>query len=365
MIQSLRICGLKCYADQTIPFGKITLLAGANAAGKSTVIQSLLLLRQSSVLNVLQAGQLLLKGPLTNVGTAGDARNQLEGADRIDFDLQTEYLLSFHFEIPKGDPQNYVLLGVPGAEVPDLGERGLFGDWFVYLSAERLGPRLMYPTSEQLERFSAVGVQGELVPHVLARYQGERVANTELAERLRDSQPSAKLLHQARGWMRELIPGVDFVVEELHVADQVRIGVRNHSVQDYVRPTNTGFGVMYSMPIVIGALMSPPGSLMIIENPEAHLHPAAQSRMGYLLAQVAASGVQVIVETHSDHVLNGLRRAVKKEVLQPHDVSLLAFTARHNASPLVQSVRIYTDGGMEPPIPGFFDQIDNDMMELF
>jgi predicted ATPase len=54
-------------------------------------------------------------------------------------------------------------------------------------------------------------------------------------------------------------------------------------------------------------LVAKPGDLIIIENPEAHLHPSAQSKIGKLLALAAQNGVQVIIETHSDHVLNGIR----------------------------------------------------------
>ena len=62
---------------------------------------------------------------------------------------------------------------------------------------------------------------------------------------------------------------------------------------------------------MLGILTAEPGSLLLIENPEAHLHPAAQAKMGKLLALSAQYGVQIIVETHSDHLLNGIRLLVK------------------------------------------------------
>ena len=64
----------------------------------------------------------------------------------------------------------------------------------------------------------------------------------------------------------------------------------------------------------------------MVENPEAHLHPSAQAAMGEFLAISAASGIQVILETHSDHVLNGIRRAVKKGLITHHDVAIHFFT---------------------------------------
>ena len=62
-------------------------------------------------------------------------------------------------------------------------------------------------------------------------------------------------------------------------------------------PPNTGFGFTYALPIVLDGLMAPAGSMMIVENPEAHLHPRAQSNMGYFLGRMAAAGVRIIVET--------------------------------------------------------------------
>src|SRR5438046_1441121 len=77
------------------------------------------------------------------------------------------------------------------------------------------------------------------------------------------------------------------------------------------RPTNVGFGITYALPIVVSILSARPGSLVIIENPEAHLHPRGQVRMGELLSLASTAGIQVLIETHSDHVLNGIRLAVR------------------------------------------------------
>ena len=71
-----------------------------------------------------------------------------------------------------------------------------------------------------------------------------------------------------------------------------------------------GFGVTYSLPIILSGLIAKEKGLLIVENPEAHLHPAGQSRMGVFLAWLAGKGVQVLVETHSDHIINGIRRAI-------------------------------------------------------
>ena len=103
----------------------------------------------------------------------------------------------------------------------------------------------------------------------------------------------------------------------------------------------------------------------MIENPEVHLHPAGQAAMGEFLAEVAAAGVQVILETHSDHVLNGIRRAVKKGVLAPDDAALHFFRLQQDdeqeGAVLVESPILDRDGNVDMWPEGFFDQFDKDM----
>src|SRR5690606_40491371 len=67
-------------------------------------------------------------------------------------------------------------------------------------------------------------------------------------------------------------------------------------------------------------LKSENGVLLVLENPEAHLHPQGQTAMGILLAYAASCGVQIVVETHSEHVMDGIRIAVKDGILESNSV---------------------------------------------
>src|SRR5262249_12397465 len=90
--------------------------------------------------------------------------------------------------------------------------------------------------------------------------------------------------------------------------------------EDWVKPTNMGFGITYGLPVILAGLTAGTGGVLVVENPEAHLHPAGQSQMGIFLATMASAGVQIVVETHSDHILNGLRRAIgERRVLAASD----------------------------------------------
>ena len=132
-----------------------------------------------------------------------------------------------------------------------------------------------------------------------------------------------------------------------------------------LRPTSVGFGLSYTLPVVVALLAARPGSLVLVENPEAHLHPRGQMAMGDLIIRAAAAGAQVIVETHSDHVLNGIRVAVKEGRGAPDQVAIHYFQritetrgGDERIVHVVQSPRIDADGRVDSWPQGFFDQYD-------
>ena len=87
MIHTLRLQNYKCFEDQSLTFKALTLLSGLNGTGKSSVIQSLLLLRQSYQQGLLQTTGLALNGDLVHIGTAKDALFEAAKEDTIGFDL--------------------------------------------------------------------------------------------------------------------------------------------------------------------------------------------------------------------------------------------------------------------------------------
>lgn len=358
MIHELRLQEFKCFSDQRLPMADLTLLAGANATGKSTVIQSLLLLRQSHLRRTLGRGELLLNGPLVNVGTALDAVNERGLTDRVAITLSEKGggERCFAFEYPRGAGDSYVLRGTDRAYDETL---SLFAERFNYLSAERVGPRLIYPMSEMIEGLVDVGIRGEYAAHCLQRFRDDPLLNPGLISPT-EGQHSPRLFDQTRYRMREIIPDLDIELLAINEADQMRVGFKT-STGRFLRSTNIGFGIIYTLPIIVAALLLPKGALLIVENPEAHLHPAGQSRIGLFLAEVAAAGIQVIVETHSDHVLNGIRRAVRSTMITPEQMSILFFLG----GGVVERPKIYPSGGIDPWPDGFFDQMEKDLMELF
>jgi predicted ATPase len=107
------------------------------------------------------------------------------------------------------------------------------------------------------------------------------------------------------------------------------------------------------------------GQVIIIDSPEGHLHPRAQSKMGKLLAHFAAAGLQVLVESHSDHVVSGIRLAVKAKMLAPEQVAIHFFQGRNAVgSGQIVSPALDAEGSIEAWPDGFFDQFEKDLADL-
>lgn len=365
MINQFRLQNFKCFADQTLLMKSLTLLTGINGTGKSSVLQALVLLRQSFQQGLLPLKGLALNGDLAHIGTARDALYENAEEDIIGFSLaldnakQNRWLFNYDQE---ADVLESTHLDSTSLEIY---EANLFGDDFHYLQAERLGPRRFFETSDFLVRQQRqLGVSGEYTAHFLAAFGREDI-QLELA---RADANSLNLIDQVEAWLGEVSPNTRVTLTSNPDTDTVNLQYsflmgsqrsRNH------RATNVGFGITYTLPILTAVLSAFPGALILIENPEAHLHPRGQAMMGELLARAAASGIQIIVETHSDHVLNGVRVAVHDGRLEPDNVQLHYFQRREeDGFAEVISPSMDRDGRIDRWPDGFFDEWDKSLEAL-
>ena len=189
-----------------------------------------------------------------------------------------------------------------------------------------------------------------------------------MEERRRNSKSkNRRLEQQVNAWLSELMPGVSISANYNPDTHSAQIKVDNvYTRGDSTIATNIGFGISYVLPIIVTGLIAKKGSVMIVENPEAHLHPSAQSKIGSFLAMVANSGVNVIVETHSDHLVNGIQIACAKKEISCNDVTINFFSQEINEQqPTVKSISINEKGELDSWPKGFFDQSQRDFAELF
>ena len=372
MITRIELDLFKCFKMLKLPLAPLTLLSGANASGKSTVLQAMVLMHQT-ILDYEWSIRLQLNGSEIQLGTVADVVDKVYGRRHfgvgiIDDDCSAAWQFSYadDKQAMSAAIESVVVDGERTEQPQKL--RFLFPEHAIksanlaqrlrkltYITAERVGPRDSYqlrdPSTTQV-----VGARGDNAIGLLYQ-QRETIVLPGLT--VKSATPT--LLKQVEARMKEFFPGTSIDVQKVPQTNTVLLGLRTSDATDFHRPVNVGFGLTQVLPIVVAALAAKEGDLLLIENPEVHLHPGGQALMGEFLAQVAAVGVQVLIESHSDHVLNGIRRSVKSTKLQSDHVSLHFFKPRDEAGQQVTSPIIGRDGNIDHWPNGFFDQFDKDL----
>jgi predicted ATPase len=373
MIRSIKLNNFKCFKELEIETRALNVLCGINGAGKSSVIQAMLTLRQSWTSLSLSRNRLQLNGSLVELGTAGEVYCAEPGSDCIELQFTSDKCkLPVEIRIPYREDHSgsYSLMfeSGPWQDRQDLFE--LFQEPFNYLHAERIGPRKTFNIPPDEGKSTNVGRYGENAPFIIAARAREfPIRNRSLLLESSDGKSYPTLEYQWPLWMARLFPGYGVDAEIYAAADQIRLGhalQRKQTGQElFVRPTNTGFGVSFVQGILAAGLLAAPETILIVENPEAHLHPRAQSGMGEFLARVAAGGTQVFVETHSEHVVNGMRRMLRQRLLKADDLRLHYFSIPPGTfSPKVESISVADDASLSHWPDGFFDQLDRDLESI-
>ena len=115
----------------------------------------------------------------------------------------------------------------------------------------------------------------------------------------------------------------EFGLEQIGDSSLYRVKVRQSVTSPEALITDVGFGISQILPVLVLCFYAPKGSTIILEQPEIHLHPAAQSALGdVLIAARQRRGVQIIVESHSEHLLRRLQRRIAEETLPQGDLGV-------------------------------------------
>ena len=433
MLSEITLSNFKCFKkDIAFPLANINLLTGVNGRGKSSVLQSLLLMKQSvDIDNYTES--VYLNGNCVDLGTVEAIKNietsrelpivikfkrnvsEFEGmyleiayafstqdvikADGkiVPVNLNDRYLtlenikiesnLPFsveNFTIKSGKIQaNEVAVDITNKKVivnneqrdylilsnlmPELflkkEDKFIFGTFYYvvdfqkihYIAADRIGPQNFYHYTDisNINKFISVDKQGKYAPFVLFKRKDEPVYDN-----LCLGQDAKTVEQQTEEWLNAILDNA-----------KVKLRAENETINIYYnsnfKPSNVGFGYSYILPIIISGLIAKKGEILIVENPEAHLHPKAQSKLTKFLAKVAENGVQVFIESHSEHILNALRIvAVNKDYwIKNTDISVLYF--QDDAQKPVLPIPINSNGGIEHWPQSFFDQEENDLSEIF
>lgn len=358
MLTELELMNFKRFEHLKLSLQGLTLLSGMNSMGKSTILQSLLLLRQAFERDHLDKG-IFLNGLYTNIGTGRDLLFEDAAEEVITIGLSSERvscLWRYWYDASADYLKN---VGEIRSSSPK--DMSLFGDQFDYLCAERLGPQMSYAKSyyDVCVR-KQIGIHGEYAVHYLAQMRGTKVQNRMI---FHPNEADPHLLAQTERWLDEITPGTRLTFEEHGHANTIGLMVGRANAS-YYSATNVGFGLSYALPVILALLKASEGGLVILENPEAHLHPAGQSKIGELVARAVAGGVQVVLETHSDHVLNGIRLSVKHELLSPEQIALYYLCADKGKN-YYEHPELKPDGRLTFWPVGFFDEWDKAIDEMF
>jgi predicted ATPase len=387
------VSGFKSFAEETrIQLGSLTILAGANSSGKSSIMQPLLLMKQT-----LEApydpGTFLLDGPNVNV-TSGEqviSRSNRSSPTSKRFttfiDIGSMYLHTiFHWSAQSGinlDSQKFVCRetaeeinlqpGMSSAEILDSGSKYFGADPQKYFGVNPQSQNLHVlqdrcflkvkgfinydlgnPTfidvlrsiihvqgvREKPERFyRTAAVSGSTFPGQFEVY----VAS--IIDRFQKENPEQLIKIQEA--LQKL--GLTDIVQTQRLND-TQIELRVGRVLGQADPTDTvniadvGFGVSQVLPVIVALLVAQPGQLVYIEQPEIHLHPRAQVALSEIFADAANRGVRVVVETHSELFLMGIQALVAEDKLDPNAVKLHWFSRQSDGSSKVISADLDETG---------------------
>ena len=380
MIKRITIRNFKLYHQNTTFDGlkTINVLTGINGRGKSTLLHSLLLPAQS-ILESQWNDKLVLNGQYVELGNAVDVRNEKNSRIQpIEIECECgEGVLSLKFDADSENAQKLSLISVNGhahvegqklrnflLESETSSEMKNLIPGVAYIAAERRGPKLNYQPAPEHAQMDAMG---EYAPSLLSLHKDD-VFETDVLSGITDIFPEIgveDIVDRSMGgianfWMTQMFGFTEVEARYVEEANVYVLQFKTSSKGKCSKPTNVGFGFSYVLPILVAGLTLKHGATLLLENPEAHLHPKAQSVLGKFLTWIAIyRGIQLFVETHSEHIVNSFRVLTAQEVITPDHLNVLFFDEHYEQ----YAVRINVDekGHIAEWPEYFFDQEERDL----
>lgn len=332
MINEIELIDFKSFTYAKLNFRQFTLLTGLNSSGKSSVIQSLLMAEKAS------KGENFL---LDDHGTVKELTN----------------IHSKEFSIIIKDSYNgeLTLKGKDDLQIIKQSTKKVIMPVIFSSEAGRYGSQNSIKVFNSSSEMDSKG--GNLLKCI------DTYSDKSIPENLRHPKAQGEtLLFNLKAWLDIISPGVDFTYNLQKLSDQ------SFSYFDDHRATNVGFGLSYTLPVITlllrASLMK--DSLVLLENPEAHLHPKGQTEMGKFIALCADNGINVVVETHSDHLFDGVRLYTKQHPDFANKFKSYWFAQDKEKNTSIDSIELDSNGRLTRKTPkGFFDQFEMDAIELF
>lgn len=328
--------GFKSIRKRTeIAIRPLTILAGANSSGKSSILQPALLMKQT-----LEApydpGALLLDGPHVRFTAASQLFSRFGGKSSNTFlatirTVQGRTAMVHFKKQPKG-----------GLDVEWVGGNGSLPSLSVDLVRNQLSAIIHVPALRgNPERTYKTTAVGDKFAGTFEPYVASIIHHWQATKDIRRKQLGVALQKLELNWHIQA-SRVDDTRVELSVArlKQKTAG----GERDLVSIADVGFGISQCLPVLVALLTAKPGQLVYIEEPEIHLHPRAQVALAQILADVANRGVRVVIETHSSLLLLGVQALVAEGALSPDLVALHWFSLTKDGATQVRSADLDETG---------------------
>lgn len=370
MFENISLCHFKCFAKKKdIKLSRLNVFYGKNGRGKSSVAQVFLLLGQTFQNDDIS--YLQINGNLVKLGLFRDILcvNDSEDTIRFEFTLKgLENKLIFAYQEDKQKPSigKLVQLEADGKSLMEEKASSDFKETKNFASTSSLTAISGYSGYEDFRNiyFVSASRQGQVNSEQRndicekVGIKGENIINLLQAK-------GGEFQKKVSDVLSAILDGATLKARDSATREYVDLFLDSKDNGDEFRPVNVGFGYSYILPIIVNMLVVPEGSMLIVENPEAHLFPAAQSRlMEFLVKYSKERNVQVIVESHSDHVVNGVRIAVKKGEISPQDVVIDYFDRNTEGNALVKDIHVDVNGELDDYPDDFMDEWTKQLLQL-
>lgn len=295
MISWLKVNNFKSNEKQDFQMKPITILTGLNSTGKSSIIQSILLLSADS------SSSSLLKEHIKIFSNFNIIRNRYINAQEVLLSVEcNKQVNKITIEKEKGW-NNHNLNSNKFLQ---------FDKNLHYISANRIGQEELASFDEDIK----FGIDGKYVFGYFERNKDKLVDNNLLAYKEHNT-----LDAQLSYWLKYILDIDLRIITEKITQSNIKVTYESDGL-DNISPFNLGAGNSYLAKVLIMGLSRKKNSILIVENPEIHLHPKAQAKIADFFVFLQNAGIQIILETHSEHLINKFRYNVYKNNLSHNDI---------------------------------------------